>query len=79
MNRRKFFAALAIAPALPVAAATAATGGEVTGYFISEAKYEELMQSMDQFKGDYISICRLDDALASVRDVPITESEFDAL
>ncbi len=47
MNRRKFFAnlaGLAIAPTLPVAAATAATGGEADGLVIelSAAEFEQM-------------------------------------
>lgn len=53
MNRRKFFTGLAIAPALPVAAATAATGAPCeAGYFVTDEQLAAIEASFDKLADD---------------------------
>jgi hypothetical protein len=55
MNRRKFFAGLALVPALPVAAATAATNEpDVHGYFVTEEQMASIEASFDKLAEDLV-------------------------
>ena len=77
MNRRKFFAGLALAPALPGAAVAAATNEpDVHGYFVTEADFARIENAFEALVDDIEQgRIQLIEAITAARSDPTLESE----